>query len=183
MSSIELNGFEPGDQRGHDFISLYLANERRIYGFIMSLVPSWSDADDILQETTKVMWSKFDDFVPDTNFLGWALTIAKYQTMRYFRQKRGDRLRFCDEMIETLASEAEKSSDQQDDVRIALHGCIDKLSDSDRKLLELRYEQDATTKSVSQKIGRGIDAVYKALNRVHNQLFHCIRHKLAMERS
>ncbi len=182
MSSAGSNGIVPGDDRGHDFINLYLANERRIYGFIMAMVPNWSDADDILQETTKVMWSKFDEFELGTNFLAWGMRIAKYQVLSYFNKKRGDKLKFRDETMELFAAEMDQTSDQQDDVRIALGGCIEKLRESDRKLLEMRYEQGATTKSASQKLGRKIDAVYKALNRIHNQLFHCIRGTLTMER-
>lgn len=182
MSPTGSNGILPGDHRGHDFINLYLANERRIYGFIMSIIPNWSDADDILQETTRVMWSKFDDFQLGTNFLSWGLRIAKYQVLSHLNKKRSDKLRFRDDTIEILAAEMDQSSNQQDDVRMALGGCIGKLRDSDRVLLELRYEQDATVKSVSNKVGRGVDAVYKALSRIHNQLFHCIRGTLAMER-
>lgn len=47
--------------------------------------------------------------------------------------------------------------------------------------MHLRYEYDATTKSVAERVGRGIDAVYKALNRVHVQLLNCIRRTLAMQ--
>ncbi len=44
------------------FLSLLMANQRRINSYILSVVPNFSDADDIMQETISVMWRKFDRF-------------------------------------------------------------------------------------------------------------------------
>ncbi len=179
MSMSGLEGYGTEDDQGHSFLTLYLANERRIYGFIMALVPNWADADDILQETTKVMWSKFNTFTPGTNFLSWALKIAKFQVLSYLGKKRGDKLRFQDDLIEAIAQDA--SSFDQTDLRDSLRDCIGKLAKNDRQLLELRYENNANPQKVAQHIGKGVDSVYKALTRIHNQLFYCIKRKISME--
>ena len=67
---------------------LYVVNERRIYGFIFALIHDWSAAEDILQDTAQVMWSKFDTFDPGTNFVAWALCIARYQVMDYRKRRK-----------------------------------------------------------------------------------------------
>ena len=43
-------------QREEAFIALLTANHKRIYGFIQAVVPHWSDADDIMQETDFAGW-------------------------------------------------------------------------------------------------------------------------------
>ncbi len=58
-------------QRGERFMRLLLANQQRIYGLILALVPNWNDADDIMQETSAVMWAKFDDYEAGTDFAAW----------------------------------------------------------------------------------------------------------------
>ena len=54
--------------REHRFLQLFLAHERRIYSYILALVPVWADADDLLQQTSVVLWQKLDQFEPGTNF-------------------------------------------------------------------------------------------------------------------
>ncbi len=56
---------ERDDQRSpasKDFIRLLLANERRIYAFILSMLPDLTDAEDVLQETSLVLWEKLDQY-------------------------------------------------------------------------------------------------------------------------
>ena len=75
----------PLDDRGRTFMRLYVANERRIYAFIFTLVHNWTAADDVLQDTAQVLWSKFHEFDPDTDFMAWALCIARNKVMSYMR--------------------------------------------------------------------------------------------------
>ena len=39
-----------------EFVRLLLRHERRIYAFIRSLLPNRDDAEDVLQETSIVLW-------------------------------------------------------------------------------------------------------------------------------
>jgi len=51
-------------------MELSLLGQKGIYAFILFLLISPSDADDILQETLTVMWKKFDEFESGTSFCG-----------------------------------------------------------------------------------------------------------------
>ena len=75
----ELNPTSSGE-----FIRLFLQNERRIYAFIVSLLPDLTDAEDVLQETSVVLWEKFDQFQPGTNFVSWACKIAHFKVLKHF---------------------------------------------------------------------------------------------------
>lgn len=179
----ESQSIDPGSDmsRGRVFLRLYQANERRIYGFILALVPDWAHAEDLMQETTMVLWSKFDQFEPGTDFAAWALCIARYQVMHYRKRQRTQRIQFSDEVLEAIAERVCAATEDFDVRRDALRGCIRKLAEKDQELLRLRYGLDATVKSVAERVGRGMDAVYKSLNRIHVQLLHCIRRTLTAE--
>lgn len=161
------------------FLQLFLANERRIYAFILSLVPSWSDADDLLQETSAVLWRKLDEFEPGSDFVAWALRIARYEVLNYRKRQNRDRGLFSAETEELLAQHAVDVAHVSDDRRDALKACLEKLSVRDRELIRLRYQPGATTRDVSERVGRSLKAVYKALNRIHEQLLLCVRRGLA----
>jgi RNA polymerase sigma-70 factor, ECF subfamily len=72
--------------------------------------------------------------------------------------------------------------EQRADARlIALERCLQKLNSRDRDLVQLRYQPDATTEGVAGSVGRSLRAVYKALNRIHEQLLVCVRQNLTTE--
>ena len=129
------------------------------------------------------MWSKFDEFEPGTDFAAWALCVARYQVMNHRKKKRTQKVQFSDQTIEAVAERLVSSPDNLNDIRDALQDCLKKLAERDRELIQLRYEFNATTRSVAERIGRGVDAVYKALNRIHIQLLRCVRRTLELEES
>jgi RNA polymerase sigma-70 factor, ECF subfamily len=167
--------------REDDFLQLFRINERRIHAFIFALVPIWSDADDLLQEVSTVMWRKRQDFRPGSDFVAWALSIARFEVLNYRKKQRRNPVIFSDETVELLADRMASLDLGSDSRRDALDRCITKLSGRDRVLIDLRYECGATTQSVADRVGRSIHAVYKSLNRVHGQLLLCIRKTLAAE--
>jgi RNA polymerase sigma-70 factor (ECF subfamily) len=183
MAELYSNDNRSEMARGHSFLRLYQTNERRIYGFILALVPDWSEADDLMQETARVMWSKFDEFEPGTDFAAWAFCIARYQVMNHRKRKRTQKVQFSDQTVEAVAERVISATDNLDDIRDALKECLKKLSERDQQLIRSRYDLNASTRTVAEHIGRSIDAVYKSLNRIHSQLLRCIRRTLEMEGS
>jgi RNA polymerase sigma-70 factor (ECF subfamily) len=168
-------------EREERFLQLFLAHERRIFAFLLALVPVWSDAEDLLQETSVVMWRKLDEFEPGTDFAAWALSIARYQVLNYRKKQRRDRVLFSDQALEMLAEQMATLSRGADARRDALENCLKKLNPRDRELVQLRYQPGATTQKVAEHVGRSIQAVYKSLNRIHGQLLSCIRRTLSSE--
>jgi RNA polymerase sigma-70 factor (ECF subfamily) len=163
------------------FLQLFLAHERRIFAFLLALVPSWSDAEDLLQETSVVMWRKMGEFTPGTDFTAWALSIARYEVLKYRKSQNRSRVVFSDQTLEALADQMATLVRGTDARRDALEDCLKKLIPRDRELIHLRYQPGATTQGVADHFGRSIQAVYKSLNRLHGQLLHCIRKSLTAE--
>ncbi|MGD2093714.1 MAG: sigma-70 family RNA polymerase sigma factor [Phycisphaerales bacterium] len=168
----------------HEFVRLYSSNARSLYGYILCFVPNWSDAEDLLQDTATIMWTKFSEFTPGTNFIRWACRIARLVIANHYRKKkvRHRKLYLNMELLETIAQAAESSNLLYRDDRIdALQYCLAKLRKRDRKLIRSRYESGSSIKNIAKALGRGIDAVYKSLSRIHYQLLCCIENRLRME--
>ncbi|MDH7600383.1 MAG: sigma-70 family RNA polymerase sigma factor [Sedimentisphaerales bacterium] len=165
--------------RASQFISLYMAYQTKIRGYILCLVGNWADADDILQQTALVMWRKFRPPESDRQFLHWALRIAHYEVTNHAQRKGNHLPLFSQEVMDQIEAKAARAVEHQDLISEALQACIRLLRERDKELLRLRYEVGATVAGVAASVGRSIDAVYKALNRIHYQLLICIRRKLA----
>jgi RNA polymerase sigma-70 factor (ECF subfamily) len=176
----DINSLEPNAGRIQAFLNLMTANRNGIYGYILCLVPQISDADDILQETTLLMWEKFSDFRLGSDFVAWGMAIARFKAMKFIQKKQ----RGCcldEDVISTLAGESETFM-RDIDIRIeALHRCIKKLPENDALIIKLRYGQDAAVKAIADRLGRAEKTVYKALGRINTILLHCIRKYLLQE--
>ena len=91
------------DQRYETFVARFAHHEPDLRRFVRSLLPTWTDADEVVQQTAIVAWRKFDQYDPDTNFMKWACVIARFEALAYRRKMARDRLVFREEIMEMMA--------------------------------------------------------------------------------
>ena len=163
-------------EAGEEFTRLLLKNQKRLQGLILSLVPSGSDADDVLQETCAVMWRKFSEFESGSDFAAWGLRIARFQVMRYYNRRKSERARLSDEtthaVVERLAA-----PDQSWKVSLrseALKRCLGHLTPEQLETLQLRYDDQLGVNEIASELSKSVHAIYKRLNRIHRQLYQCV---------
>src|SRR5262249_6041691 len=85
------------------FLRLFLQNERRLYAYILTLLPNRADADDVLQEASLVMWDKFDERDPPGEFTAWGCRIAYFKVLDFYKKSRRTRVQFSQAMLERVA--------------------------------------------------------------------------------
>ena len=107
-----------------DFVELFVAHERRILSFVASLLPNLADAEDVLQEVSRVLWEKFDEFQPGTSFSAWAFQIAKLKVLEHRRRQSRQRVIFSGETLERLAVDAAKLSEESELRHRTLDDCL-----------------------------------------------------------
>ena len=169
-------------QRQAEFVRLVTDAQRRLYAYILTLVPRPAEADDILQETNMVLWEKSDQFALGSDFNAWAATVAHFQTLAYLKRKnRQSWLQFDDALVQRLAPVAADRIEKFDARRRALNHCLMKLPENDRGLIARRYTENASIQSVAQQVGRSAGAVKQALYRIRGALLTCIEKTLAQE--
>ncbi len=164
-----------------EFLGLLVPNQRRIQAFILTLVPNIADAEDIYQETLSEMWKQFDSFEVGTDFVAWAVTIAKFKVLTFLRNSQHARGHFRANMVERLSSSVHEKLNSLQDHIDALRGCLAKLSERDISLLKLRYAQDMTFQKIAQRVGKSAPAIHRMMTIVHAKLALCIRRTLRLE--
>jgi RNA polymerase sigma-70 factor (ECF subfamily) len=171
MSKIEDDSNVASEE---EFLRLFLTHQRRLYAYILMLLPHRADADDVFQQTSVTLWGRRGQFQSGTSFNAWSSRVA-YNTVLNFRAKLGrERVRFDDALLARIAAQADRMGHELDIRRAALHACLGKLSVNDRDLLERRYAPGVTIKSLAAAIGRPVEGLYKALRRIHDALSDCI---------
>lgn len=163
------------EKKETQFFKLYIQSQKPIFNYILMMVPNLSDAEDILQEVSALMWSKFDEFVKGTNFTSWGIQIAYYNILQFYRKHKRAALQFDEALLAQLHSYTPVLLGDEDDQVFALRKCIERLDDRDQKLIRMRYEESRAPAEIAQSVNRSVDAVYKAISRIHNYLLLCVR--------
>ncbi|MCA9052028.1 MAG: sigma-70 family RNA polymerase sigma factor [Planctomycetaceae bacterium] len=162
-----------------DFIRSFTAAQRSLYLYILPLVGNSTDADEVLQETNLVIWSKWSQFEPGSNFLAWGRAIARLEVFRH-RRSPGRRIGLLDAgLLELVANRTEVVSEQLELRQEALAHCLEQLRPKDLELVQLRYVAGASGEDVARQTGRPVNSIHQSIGRIRRALTECVRLRLA----
>ena len=168
----------PREVQVDQFMELFTAYEARLRGYILSLVPRWSDAEEISQRCSFLLWKKFDQFEVGTNFYAWACKIARLEVKDFRKRSARERVIFSDDFVDAVADRAIEMEEEFPERTKALQKCIEQLPPKQRELLRLRYDEQRTVVAVAKFINKPIEGVYKSLTRIRQALHFCIDARL-----
>lgn len=163
----------------NNFLQLLLKNQRRIYAFILGMVPDPNDIDDLFQETVLLMWSKFDTYQPGTSFSAWGVTIAKYHILSAHKKRVRHRRHFTPAVQHLLMERLGSHVEHLDERVEALKHCVKKLSDSDYEMIQMRYEKDMPVPSIADCLKKSVSSTYKRFSLIHELLQRCVQRSLS----
>lgn len=163
-----------------EFVELLLRHQNDLLRYLVPLVGNLNDAQDVLQETAKAIWRKFDEYDSARPFLPWAKSFARNEVLLHLRRNR--RYTFLsEELIEQMMQAPAETDNLTMRRRSALAECLQKLSADDRLLLDRRYDDRNTLEQLAADLGCTANVLYKSLGRIRRALHECIDRRLASE--
>lgn len=164
------------------FLKLLVENQPKIHAYILTLVTSQSDAEDILQEVCSQLWTRFSEFEEGTNFLSWALRFAFFEVLNFRSKKhRSKQILFDNDVLQQMIPILDEEMKTVDLRMDALEQCLDKLNERARNAIAMKYNKSLSVVQIGEALSLSIQGVYKLLSRVHSQLLSCIQHVIAQE--
>ena len=160
------------------YMSLLSLNYQRLYSYVLLLTANHTIADDIMQETSILMYEKFTSFEEGTDFLAWAKTIARYKTFDYLKKKKREKIVFNQDLIDLIDQESSRRQIKHDDWLDALRKCVSLLPKIDRRLVNIRYNENVSVKDIASRIGCSFQKVYRNMARINGSLLKCVRQKI-----
>jgi RNA polymerase sigma-70 factor (ECF subfamily) len=160
------------------FLALFTKCQGRIQAFIRALVHDPTQADDVFQATSLVLWRSFATFRRDAEFLPWALGTARHQVLLHWRTRRRDRHVFSEALLADLADATTAAVESAEARLAALEGCIAGLPERQRDLVRMFYGENQSAAAIAERWDRTVHAVYKALKVMRRALFDCVSRKL-----
>lgn len=163
------------------FLQLFMQHQYSMRVYARTLLWSWEDVDEVMQETSLVAWRQFKDFTIGTSFPAWLSTILRFEALKLRRTKQRSRLVFSDALLQVIEDEGNNDLENIVQYRAALQTCLEKLSAPQRNLLQMTYSSGLKLREVSEKTGYSTQAFYKTIQRLRAALLKCAKLELRME--
>ncbi|CAN5877309.1 sigma-70 family RNA polymerase sigma factor [soil metagenome] len=156
------------------FIEALTRHQPALEAFCHANLANREDAREVLQATCVKLWQKASDWNPETEFLPWAFTVARFTVLSHIRDQMRDRLVFDEDVVLAMASDTEVAAAEFDDRREALSHCMQKLNPEQRGLLHEHYIACRNLPDIANVSRRSLSAVKMTLLRLRQQLSECI---------
>lgn len=169
------------EERHEEFVTLMTAAHDKLFGYLMSLLGRWHDAQDVLQSSSLLMWRKFGSYQPGSNFVAWASTICFYEVKNFRRRSDRSQLLFDDDLLETLAAERLVDLEQQAARIAALEQCLKLVKDPERELLRTAYSGHGGIAELAIQQQKAPRTLYNKLTILRQRLGDCVQRRLQKE--
>ncbi len=169
------------DQCNQEFLALLGKHELQLASCVHALVPSWHDAEDILQETKLQLWREFHKYQSGSDFAAWSRTVARYVVRTHFKQLQRKPLILSSDIADAVLQKIAKTPEQSDRRLRMLADCVKKLGDDALDLLRRCYVEGRKIKDIAAELGRSLTGTYSALSRTRHDLLECMRDSLRRE--
>ncbi|WP_437221748.1 sigma-70 family RNA polymerase sigma factor [Planctomicrobium sp. SH661] len=161
------------------FLDLFLANQHRIYRFIVSAAPRWIDAEEIFQQTCLTLWERWDQYDAEGEFVSWACSIAIGHLRNHIRKKQNHQVLFQNQVLEQLATVHSEQQVFLESVHDTLRACLNKLPADAQRILVHYYDGQTGPKVVAEREGKSLNVVYKLVRKIRGRLYDCMTRNMA----
>lgn len=158
---------------------LFLQYQPAIRGYILSIVPDFSLADDVVQETFLVVSRKAGSFELGTSFPAWVKTIARYKALEAIRAGKKKFESLSDEVIDALSTERYDFGTNVDSRLSLLAKCIEELAPQAKRSIHLRYQNDHLPPEIASRMSCTTQSINVTLSRARSFLRDCVLRKMA----
>ncbi|MEM7599956.1 MAG: sigma-70 family RNA polymerase sigma factor, partial [Verrucomicrobiota bacterium] len=160
-------------------------SQTALRGYCRASLGHGEEAAEALQRTNIILWKKNGDWDRSTEFMKWAVAVAKFEVLGVIRDRNRERERyvFDSDVVEMMAEESQVDTHQasQSEATDALEACLSRLSEKNREVLSAYYSQGYSVKEVADRFGKGLSSVKVMLLRLRRKLGECIEQKMTGE--
>lgn len=162
-----------------DILRVLMKSRDRVAAAAWVVVRDAQAAEDIFQNVAIKAMTKEVSFDADWAVLSWAFITARREAIDWLRRHRNESPALGLEIIEIIEREWVTESQHEESRTEALRACLQELPTKSADLLRLRYFDGLACAAVAERVGTGLDAIYKRLSRLHQALKDCVETRLA----
>lgn len=164
----------------HEVLQCLMRWRTRLSAAAWLVVRDAHAAEDIFQNVALKAMTRGATFETESALMSWAMITARREGIDWLRRHSRESS-CCDaEVLDLLEREWQSGTAHPAGARIeALEDCLAAAPEPARRLLKLRYHDGLSCEEVAEQMGLGLNAIYKRISRLHQDLRGCIEGKLA----
>lgn len=155
--------------------------QRQVEAFILSFVPDFNQADDILQNVAMVVVRKRSEYDPTRPFMPWVIQIAKFEVLKHRRTRARDRHQFKESLVDQIEQAHLREIPELAETRRLVAECIKKVKGRAHKALLLRYVDNLKPSEVAKRLCVAGGAARMILMRARNVVRQCVEQGLGRQ--
>jgi RNA polymerase sigma-70 factor (ECF subfamily) len=166
-----------------EFVKRLMEHRSMLHSFVYAMLRDPHLTEDILQEVAVVLWSKYQEFKPGTDFGAWARSVA-YREILSARRSEARAHRYMDEACSQEILAAYQRREETVDTathRQALKRCMGQLNSDLREMMRCRYALSMSSRQIAAKFSRTAQAVDAIVYRIKKLLSDCVRSRLVAD--
>lgn len=155
---------------------VFLAHHGFVKGLALKHAPWPGLAEDILQQVLVEFLAKAEQWDLGSDVRPLLATMTRNVALRHWRE----RTRELPEVMQRLADHVRQLAEERsaparyEEEVTALRGCLDKLPEKSRALIDLYYYRDVSTAEIAAQMDMKAEAVCRAICRLRDKLRGCI---------
>ena len=157
-----------GDQQA--FTSLMNRHKEKIYYFILKMLKNVSDSEDVMMITFNSAFMNINTFKPDYPFKTWLYKIAKNNCIDFIRKRKAEIISYDNDLNYVFNKESENLNPAEtmisNQAMEVFHRHLDKLTDYQRDLIEMRYYFNCSYKDLAEIKKVKVSTIGAQLNRI-----------------
>lgn len=159
-------------------VQVLMQQRERLCAHIWTIVRDAQLVEDVLQELSVLAIEKGGDFPDDVHLIAWLRRAARLKALEALRARGRLPVYMDDALLDELERQWEQRALLSDAELIkALHDCVGTLTAGNQQILSLRYRKGKKAAEIATLLGRKVEAVYRALTRIHVALRDCVDRK------
>ena len=143
--------------------------------FAYSVLRDFQASEDAYQQAALIAHRRIGQFTGG-RFESWFLAILRNVIGTRIRSSRRNVILNNDALLDRMAAVAAEPSAPEPEQKVdAVVGCVERLGQPLRRILELRFVEGLPCEEIARQIGRTIQATYAMIKRSRQALRDCIR--------
>ena len=164
-----------------EFVRHWTRHQSEVERYVFMMVPRSADAAEVVQEVSVKLWEKWEQYDQSLPFAPWAIRFAYFEILQWRQRQAREKLIFSDSLLEQINSRHDDEASMMEVRHKALQTCLDKLTDQQRKWIDLRYGRHGGVKEEADRTGVSLHKLYYALEKIRTQLLDCVDRTMRRE--
>ena len=157
--------------------SHFFTHRAMLRAYLRAFIREADAVDDVLSDVAVEVARSWDNYDRSLPFGPWVRGIARRVALKRLYQRKRAEVVLPDDVLESLGEvmdELPEHTGRVDEQRERLSRCLERLTQRNRELVQLRYFGELKVEAIAERVRRSAGALYTAFSRIHAALLRCM---------